>query len=130
MASAPIFTATPKIAIGQVSAANTGRDGSGTIVTIYTAGSSGSKIERIRVQATVATTAGAVRIFIHDGSNYRLFKEIMVTAITPSTSVEAFSDEIDCSSADQVLLLPTGYSVRASTHNAEAINVFVVGGDY
>ncbi len=130
MASAPAFAATPRCAIGQVLTANTGRDGSGTIATIFTAGSSGSKIERIRVQATGTTTAGVVRLFIHDGSNARLLKEVMVSAATPSTSIEAFSQDVDFSTSDQIGVIPTGFSIRASTHNAETFNVFVFGGDY
>lgn len=130
MATAPAFAATPRLAIGQVSAANTARDGSGTIATIFTAGASGSRIERVRVVGTGTTTAGAVRLFIHDGTNARLLDEVMVTAITPSVSVEVYSADVDFSSPSLVLVLPTGYSLRASTHIAETFNVFVVAGDY
>jgi hypothetical protein len=130
MATAPAFAATPRCAIAQATAANTARDGSGTIATVFTAGASGSKIERVRINATGTTTAGVVRLFIHDGTNSRLVREVLVTAITPSTSIEAFSADVDFSGPDQVLVLPTGFSLRASTHNAETFNVVAVGGDY
>jgi hypothetical protein len=130
VAVSPNFAATPRHAVGQVSAANTARDGTGTIVTVLTAGASGSRVDQIRIQAAGTTTAGVVRLFIHDGSNARLFREVMVTAITPSASVEAWSAAIDLSSAGLALILPTGYSLRASTNNAETFNVFVIGADF
>lgn len=132
MASAPIFTGTPRCAIGQVSAANTNRDGTGTIATIFTPGANGSRIETITVVAVGTTTAGMIRLYIHDGTNARLWKEIGVTALTPSSTVKAFTAVIDCGDGNHqnILVLPTGYSLRASTHNAETFNVLVIGGDY
>ena len=130
MAASPAFAATPRCGVGQISTANTARDGTGTVGTIFTAGASGSRIENIRIQAGGTTTAGVVRIFIYDGSNYRLFKEQLVTAITPSTTVEAFSVTLDYSANGACILLPTGYSIRVSTNNAETFNVAVFGGDF
>lgn len=130
MSAEPAFASTPRCAIGQVSAANTNRDGSGTLATIFAAGAAGSKIERVRIQAVATVTAGVVRLFIHDGTNARLLREVLVSAATPSTTVEAFSADLDFSGPDQALVLPAGYSLRASTHNAETFNVFAIGGDY
>jgi hypothetical protein len=130
MAAAPIFTATPKCAIAQIATANTNRDGTGTIGTVYTAGASGSKIERVRICAAGTTTSGVIRLFIHDGTNYRLYEEILVTAITPGATTEAYSADLDLSQSNSILVMPTGYSLRASTHNAETFNVFAIGADY
>lgn len=125
----PIFVETPKIGTAQISTANTNRDGTGTVGTVLTAGSNGSRIHRIRVKAGGTTTAGMVRLFIHDGSAYRLWHEIPVTAITPSATVETFEDELYLP-GESALALPSGYSLRASTHNAETFNVIAEGGDY
>ena len=130
MAVNPNFAATPKCGIGQLSAANTARDGTGTIVTIFTAGGSGSRIEHLDICAAGTTTAGMIRLFIHDGTNTRLIKEIAVTAITPSASVAAFQTTVNLSTLANVYLLPNGYSLKASTHNAETFNVFAWGGDF
>ena len=132
MASAPAFAATPRLAVAAIATANTGRNGTGTVGTIFTAGSNGSRIETIRIEATVTTTAGMIRLFIYTGSAYFLWKEIDVSAITPSATLKAFTAVIDCgdSQHENMLVLPTGYSLRASTHNAEKFNVFVVGGDF
>ncbi len=130
MATAPIFVATPWTKAVGISTANTNRDGTGTIATVVTAGASGSKIDHIDIKALVTTTAGMVRLFLHDGSNYFLWREILVPAITPSGTVRAFEESIDCSIPENELLLPASWSLRASTHNAEAFSVFAHGGDF
>lgn len=121
MAITAQYASTPRAAVGQVSVANTNRDGTGTLATIFTAGASGSRVDDIKIQATGTTTAGVVRLFIHDGTNARLFSEILVTAVTPSTTVDAFSAVL----LNQAIVLPNGWSLRASTNNAETFNVFV-----
>jgi hypothetical protein len=115
------YAAPPRAAAGQVSTANTNRDGTGTLATVFTAGASGSRIDDIVVIATGTTTAGMVRLFLHDGTNARLWQEVPVSAATPSATVQAFATTL----VNQGLLLPTGWSLRASTHNAETFNVIV-----
>lgn len=128
MAAAPIFIGTPKNSMAQVTAANTNRDGTGTLVTVYTAGASGARIDRIGITATGTTTAGMVRLFVSDGTLHRLTVEVPVSAITPAANTAAFTTEVVFGAG---LLLQTGYSLRASTHNAEAFNVVITnGGDY
>jgi hypothetical protein len=127
MATAPAYAATPRHAVGALSAANTNRDGTGTVVTVFTAGASGSRIDKVRVAAKGNTTAGVVRLFIYDGTNYALWDEFLVTAITPSTAVSVFETEEEFT---YPILLPAGYSLRASTHNAETFSVFAIGGDF
>lgn len=130
MASAPIFTGTPKIGIANISTANTNRDGTGTVDTVFTAGASGSRIEHIDILGVGTTTAGMVRLFLYDGSTYRLWKEVAITAVTASASVAGFSYSINTSLLSNCLILPTGWSLRASTHNAETFNVIALGGDF
>ena len=66
-------------------------------------------------------------MFINDGTNTRLWQEILVSAVTPSTTVAVWSFVL----LNQALVLPTGYSLRASTHNAETFNVTVTrAGDF
>jgi hypothetical protein len=129
MAATPQFASTPKVGIGQLSAANTNRDGSGTVVTVVSAGANGTRIDAVTIEATATTTAGMVRLYLHDGANARLFDEVAVSAITPSGTVAAFSAQ-RLYSATQPVLLPSGWSLRASTHNAEAFNVVAFGGDF
>lgn len=132
MSTAANYASTPKCGIGQISTANTNRDGTGTIGTIFTAGASGSRIDAISLKAVGTTTAGMVRLFIHDGTNARLLTELPVTAITPSATLPAWEAQLNTNSMSQVLpiLLQSGHSLRASTHNAETFNVIAIGGDF
>lgn len=130
MASSPSFAATPRTAVVQVSTANTSRDGTGTIATVITGGTSGSRIDSVQVVATGTTTAGVVRLFLHDGTNARLFDEILVTAITPSTTVQVFGAVRQYSMTQPVILATNSWSLRASTNNAETFNVIAFGGDF
>jgi len=126
MASSPVFAVTPEIGMGQVSVANTNRDGTtGTYVNLVTAAASGTRIAEIVTQATVTTTAGMVRLFLTDGSTTRMFDEIAISAATVSASVKGNR----VSTLYTNLVLPSGWSMKASTHNAEAINVFALGAD-
>src|SRR3990167_7114803 len=96
MATAPIFVGTPKSWAAEISAANTNRDGTGTVVTLATAGANGSLIDRLHAVAEATTTAGVVRLFLHDGTIFILWRELLVPAITPSATVEVWWTEIDC----------------------------------
>lgn len=127
MATSAQYAATPRSAVAQVSTANTNRDGTGTIATVLTAGSNGSRVDDIWIVAAGTTTAGVIRLFVNDGTNTRLWREIIVPAITPSTTVQVFSSAL----YDQALILPNGYSLRASTNNAETFNILVTrAGDF
>jgi hypothetical protein len=127
MSASAQYASTAKTAVAQISTANTARDGTGTIATVFTAGASGSRIDDILITATGTTTAGVVRLFLHDGTNARLWKEVLVSAITPSTTVSPFSSTLN----SQALVLQSGWSLRASTNNAETFNVLVTrAGDF
>jgi len=124
---APRFIDPGKTWVGQVTTANANLDGTGSVITIASAGTNGSLITQILFKAVVTTTAGMLRIFLHDGSNYRLHAEVDQTAATPSATVKAFTATWVPA---EPLVLPSGWSVRCSTSNTEAVNVFVQGGDY
>lgn len=121
MGTSANYASTPRAAFGQVTTANTNRDGTGTIATIFTAGSSGSRIDDIVIQATGTTTAGMVRLFLHDGTNARLWAEVPVSAVTPSGTVQAWTSQL----LNLSLILANGWSLRASTNNAETFNILV-----
>jgi hypothetical protein len=126
MAAAPAFAATPRAACGALATANTKRDGTDTIVTVFTAGASGSKIEEVRITPAATTTAGMVRLYLYDGSTYYLLSEHAIAAKTLSATVGATTTTLNYDN----LLLPSGWSLRASTEKSEAIKVFAFGGDF
>jgi hypothetical protein len=126
MATSPNFAATVRAAAGALSTADTSRTAPTTVVTIFTAGASGSRIDEVNVIATGTTTAGVVRLWLYTGSVYYLIEEVLVTAITPSTTVATFNTTLTFNN----FMLPTGHSLRATTNNSEGFNVVAFGGDF
>lgn len=106
----------------QLSAANTNRDGSGTLVDLFTAGTFGAILAKVELVATGTTTAGVIRLFLYDGTNNRLYDEVLVSAITPSASVEVWSTTLILA-----LTLKPGWKLKGATHNAETFNVVTHG---
>jgi hypothetical protein len=127
MATAPAYAATPNTGFVNISTANTARDGTGTLGIVFTAGASGSRIDRITITARATTTAGVVRLYISDGTNHALYSEHLVSAITPSATVAVFATEII---PNIPITLKSGQTLRASTHNAESFTVAAFGGDF
>ena len=128
--TSPIFTLTPVIGMVSISTANTARDGSGTLGSVVTGGTNGTRISKITVQATATVTDGMIRLYIFDGASAtKLWKEISVAATVPSATVAAFSYMLSLA-GESALVLPSGYILKAAPHNAEAFNVIVEGGNY
>jgi hypothetical protein len=129
MAATINFANAPQIGAVVISTANTALDGSGTVGTVLTAGASGTRIDRIRVQATTTTTAGRVRLFLYDGSNYFALEEVPIAAATVSATVSGATGEIVYGDT-RPLSLPSGWSIRAATNNANTFSVTAYGFDY
>lgn len=126
MAANPSFAVTPRIASVNVATANANRDGTGTVATLITGAATGTRVAELVIKARVTTTAGQVRVFLHDGTTFYFFDEIAVAAATVSASVQ--STRVSVSYAN--LILPSAsWSIRVSTHNAESIDVTALGAD-
>ncbi len=136
----PIY---PRAVIGaeaSIATANTGRDGSGTIGTLYTAvaaasGGQGAIVQSITCCATGVTTAGVIRMWRKVSSTSTLLREFLVGAITPSTSIEVFklttAQGADVNGRLTInLLLEPGDIIAFSTHNAETFNITADIGEY
>jgi hypothetical protein len=131
MSSAAQYASTVTSAAVQVTTANTARDGTGTLgttlITVLTAGASGTRIDDIYMVGTGTTTAGVIRLFVFDGTNTRLLSETLVTAITPSTTLPVWNNVL----LNQGIVLKTGYALRATTNNTETFNIIVTrAGDF
>ena len=105
------------------SAANTAFDGTGTIVTLFTAGSTGSRVDQIGWCAQVSTTAGILKAFTRASStdSWRLITCIPVAAATLSATVLPWQGGI----TNLNWILGPGAQIGIATHNAEAIAVHV-----
>jgi hypothetical protein len=91
--TSPVFALTPNNGKADISAANTARDGSGTLVTLITAGSSGTRVDWIKwtsAQATAAAVSAAmvVRVWVTDSNdaNPELIAEGALPAVTATAS--------------------------------------------
>jgi len=138
MATTAQYTAQPILEYTQISTANTGRDGSGTLGTVASgpavtaANGVGKRLLRVSVCAAGTTTAGVIRFFISNdnGSTKRMVCEKLVPAVTPSTTVSAFRTEVP----ELVgMILPGGTGgntviLYAGTNNAETFNVICESG--
>lgn len=85
----PVFVGTPKRPQVRVSAANTNRDGTGTLATVYTAGANGSFFRGLRITPEAAVGAGdVVRIFnqVAGSGNNELIAEFAIPPWNPAAS--------------------------------------------
>jgi hypothetical protein len=119
MSAQPVFVTNPLNFGVNISAANTARDGTGTIGILATAGADKLRIDDIYMKAKVTTTAGMLRMWLHDGTNFRLLKEIIVTAITASGSVPSWESQL----TGLGIVLQSGWSLRFSTDKGESFDI-------
>lgn len=126
----PIFGKNGYMAQANVAAANTNRDGTGTLVDLLTGTTEGTRVERLRYQATVTTTAGLLRIWHYDGTNNRLIDEIPIAANTVSASNPGVSGDRARSDGQPYAVLKSGDKLKITMHNAESVNVFALCTDY
>lgn len=124
MASSAQYVATAVTSAALLTAANPSRNGTGTVVTLYPAQVVDSRVDDINIQALGTTTAGAVRIFLKNGANFYLLRDIAVEAVVASASVPAFSLQL----LNLAWILAPGWELVASTEKAESFAVTVTRG--
>lgn len=139
----PIFPISQNVSWGNVLTANTAKDGTGTVVTVFTAGANGSKIDQIKVRALGTNIATVLRFFINNGSvnsataNNSLIHEVTIP-ITAVSEVAALADtdvliaKNDGEVAVPIPYLPAGFklNVTIGTTVASGFQITVHGGDY
>jgi hypothetical protein len=122
---------------GNISAANTAMDGTGTVVTIFTAdATNGSRVEMVRARALGTNVKTVMRVFINNGStnttaaNNTLWAELALPATTADND-DPLADQYLQAPYFPLVLQP-GYKliVTLGTAVAAGYNVTAVGGDY
>lgn len=132
----PIFTLAGDIQWGStaIATANTAKDGTGTVLTVFTAdATNGGYVQKIRFRAAGTNVATVARVFINNGSsnatpaNNILFDEITLAATTLSEVAALTLYELPLNFA-----LPAGYklNVTIGTTVAAGYYVSVIGGKY
>ena len=133
--TAPIFSIAGDIEWGTtaLTTLNTAKDGTGTVLTVFTADVDGAFVQRIRFRAAGTNVATVARVFINNGSanstpaNNILYDEITLAATTLSEVAALPTYELPLNFA-----LPPGYklNVTIGTSVAAGYYVSVIGGKY
>jgi hypothetical protein len=130
MAADPAFASTPAIGSGLLPATlDTSLTAPTTVTTIVTAAANGTKIEELVFQGVGTTVAGVINIFLYDGTTYHLYDQVLVTAVTSSTTAVAFRTNRTYTN----LVLKTGWSLRVTgtiAGNQSMVKVTAHGGDF
>ncbi len=132
--TAPIFPLAPKVQWGTtLTAANTAKDGTGTVVLVYTAGSNGDRLDYVRVRALGTNTATVLRLFVNNGSDPTVAaNNVLITEKTIAATTLSEVAELAETTIAMDLGLPAGYRVYATIGTTIAAGLIVagVGGAY
>lgn len=133
--TAPIFNRVPDIQwANTITAANTAKDGTGTVTTVFTADATeGSYVEKLIVRPQGTNVATVLRVFLNNGgsnataSNNALIAELGLLATTNTETAAIAGAVIPLNMA-----LPPGYRINVTLGTAVAggHTVTAVGGDY
>jgi hypothetical protein len=133
MSTSAQYASVPKIGSATLTTADTSLTAPTTVGTVLTAGASGTRIDYIDIQGVATTVAGLINLFIYDGTNYILWTQVPVIAVTSSTTAPAFQSTLSSNVNSNImpLILPTGYSLRATASVAQTgVRVTAQGGDF
>lgn len=132
--TSPIFPLTPIVGIATLTSATaiTSRaniSGTTGLVQLTATSTNGTKVDAITVTAKGTTVANIVDIWIYNGTTSYLYAEIPVSAVTPSTTTQAFTTTVLFNN----LVLPSTYqlyiSEQVGTTSAD-LNIMAFGGQY
>lgn len=133
MATSAQYASTPVFGSATLTTADTSLTAPTTFGTVLTAGASGTRIDYIDIQGVDTTVAGLINLFVFDGTNYILWQQVPVQAVTSSMTAPAFAFALSSNGNANImpLNLPTGYSLRATTSVAQTgLRVSAYGGNY
>ena len=125
-------TQTTTITTAGLQAAGSARSGSTSTaatgaVSLLSAGSTGTRVDEITFTSLGTSTANVGRIFIYNGTNYYLYKEIVIPAVTPTASVATASVTTTFSN----FIIPSTSSIYVSVATLDAgYSVVAFGGDF
>ena len=139
----PIFSATGATDSGQANnsgtilgpTANTAQDGTGTLYKIFTAGSNGSYVQKIRFRPVGSPAATVARVFISTSSTTSatatwLYDEITLPAVTVSQTSASSIFEITLNFAlDPSYLLYVTFGTSTGS-SGTGYSIVVIAGDY
>jgi hypothetical protein len=131
--TSPIFTLAPDIqwgsadgnggTAGPLKTANTAVDGTGTVLTVFTAGANGSYVSQLIIRPVGTNVATVMRVFINNGStNGTIANNSEFTEVTlPATAANA-------AAALQGIAVPLNFGLPAGYKINVTLGTTVVGG--
>lgn len=140
----PIYTLSPDIqwgatdgnggAAGPLKTANTAKDGTGTVLTVFTSdATNGGFVQRLRFRAAGTNTATVARVFVNNGStNATIANNVLVDEITLSATALSEVAAVAMYELPLNFALPAGYKINVvvGTTVAAGYSVSVIGGKY
>jgi hypothetical protein len=134
--TSPIFTQTPRIGMGFIDSNafnNTFTMTTGGSASLFTAGPSGSYVNKIRIKPSGSSAATVLRFFINNGNdttvsaNNTLFAEISLPSITTSATIAQNDFEVPFNIA-----IPGSYVIYGITATTPltGFSITTVAGDY
>ena len=133
MSTSAQYASTPVFGSATLTTADTSLTAPTTVGTVLTAGASGTRIVYMDIQGVATTVAGLINLFVFDGTNYILWQQLPVQAVTSSTTAPAFVLALSSNGNSNImpLTLPTGHSLRAATSVAQTgVRVSAYGGNF
>lgn len=133
--TAPIFSKVAHVEWANgITAANTAKDGTGTVTSVFTAdATSGSYLQKLVVRPRGSNVASVLRVFLNNGgstataSNNALIAEMSLAATTNSETAAIMGYEVPLN-----IPVPPGYAVNVTLGTAVSggYAVTAFGGDY
>ena len=133
--TSPIFSKKGDIqwSTAPLTAANTAKDGTGTVATVFTAGADGAFAQKLVARALGTNVATVLRLFLNNGgSNTTAANNVMIAEMTlPATTLS----EVSAQPPYEMPLnfaLPAGYKLNCTLGTAVTAGyaLAVVGGSY
>lgn len=142
--TAPIYTGTPNPQFGSLDGSsgspspiktqNTAMDGTGSNITlVFTAGTSGSYIQRLRFKAAGSNVGSVARVFLNNGStNATASNNILFTEVTLPVTTANATAAIAMVEEPMNIAIPNGWKIYVTIGTTVAAGWYVttVAGDY
>ncbi len=130
----PIFCRQPQVDFGQIATANTAKDGTGTVVTVFTADATeGGRVDKLVAVPKGTNVATVLRVFLNNGADPTVAtNNVMIAQVTcPATT----NSEVAALAAVEIPLdlpMPPGYklNIAIGTTIAAGLAVSAQGGKY
>lgn len=130
----PVFVRVAKVQWGTISASNTARDGTGTVVTVWTADASlDGYVDSVQFQPLGSNTTSVGRVFLNNGlTNATPANNTLIAEVTLTTTTATELAGLPTYVVPLKLMVPAGYKLNVvlGTAVSAGFAVTAFGGDF